>query len=154
MFLGGRIRLRQGLHIGFDIKHVLRLHPAIGCIGHDWIEIVAVAVESDHHRIEKLGVAPPADTVGMVRDVRRIEGSDRRVHLHAAGQKLGFIARSVAGAAAGCVEHVFAVLDIRLVGREGVLGKSVARRCGAGTERGDQQTGNQRQSVPLADAGT
>ncbi|MCY1306197.1 hypothetical protein D9M70_560450 [compost metagenome] len=77
----------------------------------------------------------------MGRNVRRIECADRRVHLHAAGKQFGIVAGSVAGAAARGIEHVFAIVDIGLVGRKRVVGEGVARFGKGGTE---QDGGGQR----------
>lgn len=129
------IRLGQRLDIGFDVERILRLHAAIGGVGHNRIEVVALPIETDQNRIQKLRIGPAADAIGVRRNVRPIEGADRRLHLHAAGEQFGVVAGAVAGAAACGVEHVFAVVDIGLVGGEGILSEGIARRGTRGTER-------------------
>ena len=136
---GNLMVLRHGIgcdervDIGLDVEHILGFHTAIGGVGHDRIKIVTFAVDPLHHRIEELGIAPAADAIGMGRNIRRVEFSDRRIHLKSTGQDLGIPDRSMASGATGCVEQIFAIIGIGLVGRIGIVRKSIAGRYGAWT---------------------
>ena len=78
---------RQGFKISKQIAHVVELHVLVGRIGKRRIEIGAVRRRALPQRGDEIRLAPAADAViGVGRDIRHIEGTERRIERQAAAK--------------------------------------------------------------------
>ena len=134
---------RERLHEGIEIGDVLRLHPRIRGVGEGRIEMLAGGRYALHHGIGEILHRPRADAVpGVLRDIGRHEGAERRLELKAASQfeaRLALCARpGMAGRAAAGKEDALSLGGV--AGgefRQGIGIKPDRRRQGPAGDRAD-----------------
>src|SRR3954447_5012165 len=79
---------RQGTQVGKDRRHVVARDHGVEGVGHDWVEVLPLAVHAVVHRPVELGPAPAADAGVIVgRDVGAHDCPERRLYLEAAGER-------------------------------------------------------------------